>query len=300
MVPSQQENIHVHSFVLEPEERSQYTYTYVNNSERHRFWIRYTYLALFAMIYLVADMNARTWKMVFVDEFDFNTKHTRHKSPGNSKCIYSSARGSLFSDESDLPSGAPGLHALLNYLGSNFRLIILTLTPLIVLGIHFKSVIGALWDCTCTPEITVTLLNCFQTSFPKLHLHLHFYYSFWIPCVSKQCPADGVWRIGRGVFPDRVRKTRFTPSESSAGQFVPSESTVAPKQCPANGVRRILCGLVSRHGLLDTAKKHMGIANAEVPAILFFRSVLKFWSDFIFALPCKRENKIGSKIKSGS
>ena len=34
------------------------------------------------------------------------------------------------------------------------------------------------------------------------------------PCVSKQCPADGVWRIGRGVSPDRLRKTRFTPSEN--------------------------------------------------------------------------------------
>ena len=47
------------------------------------------------------------------------------------------------------------------------------------------------------------------------------------PCVSKQCPADGVWRIGRGGSPDRVLKTRLTPSESWAGQknFTPSEST---------------------------------------------------------------------------
>ena len=67
----------------------------------------------------------------------------------------------------DLPSGAPGLHALLNYFGINFVLITLTLTPLIVLGVNFKSVIGALWDCTCTLEITLTLLNCFQINFQK-------------------------------------------------------------------------------------------------------------------------------------
>ena len=73
--------------------------------------------------------------------------------------------------------------------------------------------------------------------------------------VSKKCPADGVWRIGRGGSPDRVLKTWFTPSESSAGHGLPPQK--APKQCPANGVRRILWGLVSRHGLLDTVKKHM-------------------------------------------
>ena len=50
--------------------------------------------------------------------------------------------------------------------------ITLTLTPLIVLGIHFKSVIGALWDYTCTPEITFTLLNCFQISFQNITLTL--------------------------------------------------------------------------------------------------------------------------------
>ena len=64
---------------------------------------------------------------------------------------------------------------------------------------------------------------------PRAHTHTH-------PCVSKQCPADDVWRIGRGVSPDRVRKTRLTPSESSAGHGLPPQR--APKQCPANGVRR--------------------------------------------------------------
>ena len=58
------------------------------------------------------------------------------------------------------------------------------------------------------------------------------------PCVSKQCPADGVWRIGGGGSPDRVLKTRFNPSESSAGHGLPPQR--APKQCPANGVRRLL------------------------------------------------------------
>ena len=56
--------------------------------------------------------------------------------------------------------------------------------------------------------------------------------------VSKQCPADGVWRIGMGVSPDRVRKARLTPSESSAGHGLPPQRP--PKQCPANGVQRIL------------------------------------------------------------
>ena len=32
----------------------------------------------------------------------------------------------------------------------------------------------------------------------------------------------------------------------------------APKQCPANGVWRMLWGFVSRYGLLDTVKKHVG------------------------------------------
>ena len=83
------------------------------------------------------------------------------------------------------------------------------------------------------------------------------------PCVSKQCPADGVWRIGRGGSPDRVLKTRFTPSESSAGHGLPPLR--APKQCPANGVRRVLRGFVSRHGLLDTVKKHMDSREKNPP-----------------------------------
>ena len=37
LIPSQQEEIHAHSFVLEPELRIQYTYTQVKKSERHRF-----------------------------------------------------------------------------------------------------------------------------------------------------------------------------------------------------------------------------------------------------------------------
>ena len=70
-----------------------------------------------------------------------------------------------------VPSGAQGLHALLNYFGINFRFDY-TLTPLIVLGISFKSVITALWDYTCTPEITLTLLNCFQINFQNITLTL--------------------------------------------------------------------------------------------------------------------------------
>ena len=56
-----------------------------------------------------------------------------------------------------LPSGAPGLHALQNYFGINFRFDYTYTSSFIVLGINYKSVIGALWDYTCTPEITLTL-----------------------------------------------------------------------------------------------------------------------------------------------
>ena len=70
-----------------------------------------------------------------------------------------------------LASGAPGLHAL-QFFGINFVLITLTLTPLIVFGINFKSVIGGLWGYTCTLEIALTLLNSFQINFAKITLTL--------------------------------------------------------------------------------------------------------------------------------
>ena len=35
----------------------------------------------------------------------------------------------------------------------------------------------------------------------------------------------------------------------------------APKPCPTNGVWSMLSGSVSRHGLLDTVKKHMGFCT---------------------------------------
>ena len=63
------------------------------------------------------------------------------------------------------------------------------------------------------------------------------------PCVSKQCPADGVWRIGRGVSPDRVRKTRFTPSESSAGHGLPPQRPPKLRACQRSGE-----GVVRRNG----------------------------------------------------
>ena len=68
-LPSQQEKIHAHSFVVEPE----YEFNTHTRSERHRFWIRYTYLALVALIDLVTDMNTHTWKVLLVNEFEFKT-----------------------------------------------------------------------------------------------------------------------------------------------------------------------------------------------------------------------------------
>ena len=62
--------------------------------------------------------------------------------------------------------------------------------------------------------------------------------------------VSGEWY--RGVSPDAVCQTRFTP--------FPQE---APKQCPANGVWRMLGGCVSRDRLLDTGKKHMEKAQTH-------------------------------------
>ena len=42
-----------------------------------------------------------------------------------------------------------------------------------VLGVNYKSVIGALWDYTCTPEISLTLLNGFQINFPKIYTYTY-------------------------------------------------------------------------------------------------------------------------------
>ena len=52
-------------FCFRPELPIQYTYRYVQNSEHHRLWIRYTHLALFAGIYLATDANTYTWKMCY-------------------------------------------------------------------------------------------------------------------------------------------------------------------------------------------------------------------------------------------
>ena len=46
---------------------------------------------------------------------------------------------------------------------------------------NYKSVIGAVWDYTCTPEITLTLFNCFSNEFPKNTLTLTpLLVNFWI------------------------------------------------------------------------------------------------------------------------
>ena len=95
--PSQQEKIHAHCFVLGPALRIQYTYIYVkhyhHDYEPHPFWIRYTYLALFAGIYLITDTNTHTWKMLLANEFELNTHTYTSKIARNSKCIYSRTHG---------------------------------------------------------------------------------------------------------------------------------------------------------------------------------------------------------------
>ena len=68
----------------------------MNNSEHHRFWIRCTYLALLAGIYLVTDTNTHTWKKSFlVNEFEFNTNTYTLNIAGNSKCSCSRAHGTV-------------------------------------------------------------------------------------------------------------------------------------------------------------------------------------------------------------
>ena len=76
LIPSQQAKIHAHSF-LGPELGIQYTYTYkyLNNAERHRFWIRCTYPVLFALS--LTDTNTHMWKRFLANEFEFKTNtHT--------------------------------------------------------------------------------------------------------------------------------------------------------------------------------------------------------------------------------
>ena len=81
------------------------------------------------------------------------------------------------------------------------------------------------------------------------------------PCVSKQCPADGVWRIGRGVSPDRVRKTRFTPSESSAGHGYPLRDHL-------NSVQRMVFRAYCK-GLFPDAVCWTRLRNTWVPSFRF-------------------------------
>ena len=74
------------------------------------------------------------------------------------------------------PLGAPGLHALLNDFGINFRFD--HTYTFNCLGINIKSVIGALWDYTCTPEIALTLLN--WNEFLKYYIYTYTFISFQI------------------------------------------------------------------------------------------------------------------------
>ena len=87
-------------------------------------------------------------------------------------------------------------------------MITLTLTPLVVLGINFKSVIGALWVYTCTLEITLTLLNCFQINFPKITLTLTL-----LLVLNYKCNLGAP--KGRPFFRGDNRNWSF-PSESSS------------------------------------------------------------------------------------
>ena len=73
-------------------------------------------------------------------------------------------------------------------------------------------------------------------------------------CIS---PVSNRWCLEtwQGSVSRQGSRDIVYPLESSAGHGWPPQRAL--KQCPANDVQRILWGLVSRHGLLDTVKKHM-------------------------------------------
>ena len=71
---------------------------------------------------------------------------------------------------------------------------------------------------------------------------------------------------GEGLQTGFSRHGLAPQGESSAGHGLQSQR--APKQCPANGVRRMLWGLVCRHGLLDTVKTHELIRPAVTYVVL--------------------------------
>ena len=108
-------------------------------------------------------------------------------------------------------------------------LITLTLTPFIVLGMNYKSVIGALWDYACTPEITLTLFNCFQINFQKNYTYTYTFISFWITNVIQVPPRVGFsqdnfrgsemplkivffWGLEMGLDKNPISKARLPPS----------------------------------------------------------------------------------------
>ena len=80
-LPPQQEKIHAHSFVLGPELWIQYTYTLVQNSENHRFWVRCTYRTN-------SSRNRCEYTYVLMNSNSIRI-HIRQDIARNSKCMYS-------------------------------------------------------------------------------------------------------------------------------------------------------------------------------------------------------------------
>ena len=80
-----------------------------------------------------------------------------------------------------IPSGAPGLHALLHYFGINFRFDHTYTNTFncfleLISRVQWEMCKGNLYLCspapTYTPEITLMLLNCFRINFPNIRLTL--------------------------------------------------------------------------------------------------------------------------------
>ena len=162
-----------------------------------------------------------------------------------------------------LPSGAPGLHVLLDYFGI-FRLTTLTLTPLIVLGINFKSVIGALWGYTCTLEITLALLNCYQIHFPKITLTLTLLLVFEIQMQSRRPQVRELQTRPNSHLPARV-----APKDQNKHVQIraPTPLSVSSKQEQTYTNSHPLVGDTSAEDLLAAGGANLGRFGARWPRV---------------------------------
>ena len=119
-------------------------------------------------------------------------------------------------------------------------------------------------------------------SFASLTLCLWPWRSAEKPRVSKQCPADGVWRIWQAS----ISRHSWLDTIYALRDHLNNVQLI-------NGVCRVPSGCVSGHGLLDMVKKHMGMGKVHFPVLSF----IFFWGgnalfflreDFLFLSICRK------------